>query len=611
MKANETLIKYIRPYPQEILSSYILRTARENLMDNTTWIIEKFNDIYSDYENPIKINTVDWLDDKRIIANIAHFFSLTDEEIYNMTFTSTINKLELDWDNIHKSPWLIYRTVKFCPLCLKSDRFVRKDWCLSQSICCNEHNIYLVDKCSSCKREINSKTVIKGKCSCGQKLNIITSPKVSENRVTDYQSYVNHFLYKQTVPQVEYNCWINDSTKFFKSIELFASWIPLITNSEFIPTVDGFEYNGSSHARTRLKKTKAQSQSIVLYSLANSLLKQWPESYHTLLEYTYSIDAKKLEMFYIRVIMKQLNTPLSSISLEFTSFLQSRFLSLNKDLQLLRMDEAKSLFPRFKETTINRDIISSFQITLNKTKVELFNLKEVTDWSSNLTRCITKEELRKIWKTSAKATLSILANNILDGVYTSKLGSVVAWSINQDSLLCFGKTLGANSGGAIIKEISLNRAFEWVGPTNANLIIKGMLEGSINFSLNPETLGYTTVCKKQCYDYLEDMIIRNSKYSGAISIRNLVFIFGVQTKDILHWIYTGRLELRGADSVTYLSFIKFYTSYLTSYQLSRKQHKSVKQILKLHQLGKIKPIYGPHTGDGKRLLFSKEEYNYN
>jgi hypothetical protein len=161
---TETLLKQLQPYQKETLSGFILRTAKENLMSNPTWIIDAFNQTA---ENPLHLNTIDWIENGTTLNELALFTGLEEKKISKMTFPHTLKDWKLDWDDIYKCPWFIYRTVKCCPHCLESNLFIRKDWCLSQSICCAEHQNYLIDLCTRCERELNPKIILEGQCVCG------------------------------------------------------------------------------------------------------------------------------------------------------------------------------------------------------------------------------------------------------------------------------------------------------------------------------------------------------------------------------------------------------------------------------------------------------------
>ncbi|WP_316570422.1 TniQ family protein [Neobacillus sp. YIM B06451] len=601
---SETLIKKIRPYPKETLSSYLFRISKSNLMDNLSWIIKTFNTQTNTQQ--LSQNTIDWIESEKLFAELSLFTGLEEEKLSCMTFSEKLKKWGIDWDDIYKCPWFIYRTVKCCPECLKLHPYVRIDWCLGQSVCCTEHQRYLIDRCTNCNRELNSKTVVQGLCLCGMELHRMESTEVRSLEVTEYQTYLKQFLYGEK--NLKFNEWIKEAPVFFQAIEFFATWIPLITTKDYIPPIDGFKFDGSTHAKTRLKKTKSQYQSIVLYSLAYNLLKEWPETYYTLLEHTYLKSKNKFEMFYKRAVVKHIDTSMNSVSKEFTKFLQSKLLLLDMKHQMLRMDEAKSLVHRYKET-INDQNFPTHQCFINKTKLILFKSHEIHTWSQTVKSLLTKEEVREIWQTSARATYSILVGNILEGIYNFNYGSVLAWGVPKNSLEAFQNQLQEKSISDIADKISLNEAFEWIGPDNANLILKGILNGSLKLMIN-ESLGHSFVSRSQCYYFLENIFLKEAKKLGTISLRDLAFIFGVKRSDIHYWIETGRLQQVGLkiNSVTFISFQHFYNCFLTTYQLSFRKKKTVKQILNLHRIKKIQAIYGPHTGDGKRLLFSRDTY---
>lgn len=599
---NRMLLIKVSPYDNETLSSFIFRTAKENFMHNLNWIIDNIN---TNLQEAIFDNIMDWIE-KPITTELANLLGLTEDEISRMTFPYHISRLGLTMTDLYKCPWFIYRTIRCCPNCLKEKLYVRQDWCLSQSICCTVHKKYLVDRCS-CGRELTTKMAISGHCLCGQPLHLIQSKDVKTNTSYDFQKFLNHFFYESDY--LNCNSWISTSTTFFKAVEFFASWVPVITNKEYISSIDELYYDGTAHARTRLKKSKSVNQSIVLYCMAYKLLREWPVSYHTMLEQAGTQDEGKLEMFFKRAITKLVNTPLNAISSEFTKFLQTNKLKIDSNECLLRSDEAKSLASRYKDTAINEEILNNYQCYLHNLKITLYDNKQLEEWLNILDTLIKKEELREIWKTSSKATFTILNSGILKEVYRFQQGSVIAWGVSKRSLNQLIQELNKGSTNEIPDKISLNEAFHWIGPELAHYIVKGMLQGEINFCVNEITFGESFVSRSHCYLYLENVLLDVANKDGKISLRSLVFILGVKKSDILFWINNGRLEtVDGFEDVTYSSFNSFHQTYLTSYQLAFKKNLTVKQILKLNQLKKISAVFGPHTGDGKRLVFLRSDF---
>ncbi len=594
------LIK-ILPYENETLSSFIYRTAKANYMDNLNWIMDLLNETT---KTNIKVSALDWIQQPSL-DKIGMFLGINENEAHKMTFHYHQNRLGLPFSDLIKNPWFIYRTIKICPLCLIDSPFIRTDWCLSQSICCVKHNKYLVDSCHNCNRDLTTKMVISGECLCGQCINQLEAKDVKTEDCRNYQTFLNHYFYNGT--DLKCNEWINSSSTFFKALEFFATWIPLIVNNGDINSVDGFSYDGSAHARTRLKKSRSVSQSIVLYCLAYSVLQDWPYSYHEILENSYKYDERKLELFFIRGIKPLVNTSLDNISSEFTRFLQTFLLNVGPSNRLLRMDEAKSLISRYKEVAINENSLSSYKCFLHISEISLVYANEVQNWLEKLKTLITKEEIREFWQTSSKATYSILSNEILDDVYQFRTGSVSAWGISKHSIENLMNRL-KQYNHQILDKISLNNAFQWIGPEQAHHIVKGMINGDLNYILNDDVFGKSLISRQQCYYFTEKILIEEAKIIGKISIRNLIFILGVKKSDINYWIRTGKLTSVG-EEVTFSSFISFYRTYLTSYQLAFKKNLQVKQIIKLNTINKIKAASGPHTGEGKRLLFLIADLN--
>lgn len=602
IRGENMLLITNKPYENEVLSSFVYRHAKNNLMDNLNWIIDIIN---LDLERPIKEYTIDWADNIAI-GRLSNLLRIKEDEILKMTFNYHKNRLDLETNNIYKSPWFIYRTVRCCPLCLKEAQYVKTDWCLSQSICCHRHKKYLIDRCT-CTRELTPKVILSGICLCGQEIYSLNSKDVLSKEVTEFQEFLNRFLYNNT--PIRYNSWIHKSTIFFKCIELFASWAPLIINKKTIPNIDGFEFDGSSHARTRLKKSRSISQSVVIYCLAHKILQNWPNSFHKILKYADHYNAEKLEMFFRRTILSLVNSPLHTISSEFTKFLQIYKLKMDSNLLLLRSDEAKSLTMRYKETAIKEDTLDSYQCYINKLKVTLYSDNQLKDWLNIIKSLITKEEVREAWKTSAKATFNILNNNVLKNLYLFQQGSVIAWGIPKQSILDLNERLKAKSIDDIQDKISLNKLFYWIGPAQAHYILKGMINSNIRCTFNEKHLGLSFVSKSECYYFIEKILLDVAKKEGKISIRDLVFVLGVKKSDIVYWIKTNRLELTlNLEFITYNSFNSFYQKYMTTYQLAFLKGLSVKQILKLNQIKKINAVSGPHNNDGQRLLFLRNNF---
>lgn len=59
---------------------------------------------------------------------------------------------------------LVNKGLRYCPLCLKENRYYRMIWQLKTSFACLKHKVWLIDSCPQCGELIQSKT--NHYCSC-------------------------------------------------------------------------------------------------------------------------------------------------------------------------------------------------------------------------------------------------------------------------------------------------------------------------------------------------------------------------------------------------------------------------------------------------------------
>ena len=206
--------------------------------------------------------------------------------------------------------------------------------------------------------------------------------------------------------------------------------------------------------------------------------------------------------------------------------------------------------------------------------------------------------MRVHWGTSSRATTSILKSGLLKNVISYQSGSANTWLIPTSSVVALEQRIYEKCTSIIKEEaISLSKAFEWVGPDNANLIIKGILTGKIKVQFT-DKFSETIIAKRDCYYFSREDLIAKSKKLGYFIWRDLVFILGVKKSDLDYWFDTGRFgKSISIHQLTESSVIKFLNDYITTYELSMYLEIPVKKLLKRHQSGYFNSYSGPSYND--------------
>lgn len=153
---------HLKPYPYELLSSWLVRIAHGHGLKLQTFCAIVFGRDKNIWNRDIDKSTPDWL-----IEHIATATGSSAETVINTTLksyegilyethqpngnTKWINPLGI-YHRIHK-----HHGLQFCPMCLASDEdpYFRKYWRLALYTECEKHHILLQDRCSNCGSPIN------------------------------------------------------------------------------------------------------------------------------------------------------------------------------------------------------------------------------------------------------------------------------------------------------------------------------------------------------------------------------------------------------------------------------------------------------------------------
>lgn len=161
---GETPFRY-HPLPQEdeLLSSWIVRTAFVHLTDPATFI----NLYLPEWKNIFWMCDIDVSADEKLLQTLARKSGVTYELLYSLTLKSYEGYLSEHITGKTRNPFIqslgrycrvkVNHGLRFCPLCLKEDEhpYFRKKWRLSFSTACLKHKCFLKDRCAKCGSAVN------------------------------------------------------------------------------------------------------------------------------------------------------------------------------------------------------------------------------------------------------------------------------------------------------------------------------------------------------------------------------------------------------------------------------------------------------------------------
>jgi hypothetical protein len=583
------MLRFLKPYSDETLTGFVYRTAKENRMDNLSWILECFE---KDSSIRLKEFQINWLKGREL-EMLANYVGLDYQEAYKITVIYEMDKLGLDVGNVLKNQVFIYSKTRFCPRCLQESTYHRKIWLNCHSIICLKHFSFLKDSCDGCEHSPTIKAIINDKChKCKRLLSKTSIQTVKSETLINYQKLISDIFVNK---KFSYNhLWIKNPSVFIKAINFFSLYTASLINSDLFSIVE----------RHHLKNYKTINQSIALYGFVFDLLSNWPSSFYDFLNVAEKNNETKFLSIISRGIPKLIGSDMWHISKELNSYLvQFKFNLPSKEY--IRSDEIKYIDQRFNGNIVNSNLFITYKQDYKGIKFVLIDINDVKKTINRMDNSITKSELIARWGTSAVSTFNILQSDLLNESFTFDSGSINKWIIPITSVYKLEDALQFKSTSSIQNPITFHAACKWAGPHKAHLLIKGILNGLIDFKIQNKKLALSLLNRQQCYKLIRENIIMESKNKGFIRIRDLVFILGVKKSDVVHWIETGRFgDLNGSiETIPYENFSIFNSTYLTTLELSLKVNLKISQILTMVRHNKLFPQSGPDLLDGKRLLF--------
>ncbi|BCD59442.1 MULTISPECIES: TniQ family protein [unclassified Nitratiruptor] len=160
-KLAKTVIKNrVKPYPNELFTSWIARNATINFLQTPTFI----NCYFPEYKNKFLNRDTDIFVDKEIANNFAKRMLLDENDVFNTSLQSYSGYLNETIDPKTRNHLITpvkvrgsyprIKGLRYCPQCLQEQEYFRKEWRLSFYTVCLKHENFLINECPQCGEPI-------------------------------------------------------------------------------------------------------------------------------------------------------------------------------------------------------------------------------------------------------------------------------------------------------------------------------------------------------------------------------------------------------------------------------------------------------------------------
>ncbi len=587
------------PLEEESLSSFVLRVADKNLMDQMTWIFLLFK---QQFNYKLREQDINWLSEIDL-HNLSKLLNVNVNDLEKLTFLYLSLRTGIPIGSEHKSPWFLHDSTKICPLCIYEQPYHRIWWSLTHATTCPKHKIYLISHCPNCNRDFRPRETVTCKCKCG---NILTSGVhviyVTDRKVLNHQSIIQSVLLQK---EIYVNIWITKSENFFKAVEFLASWIPQLLKLDNIVAMENVFLNGKVNTRHRLIRNKNWSDSVILYSEACHMLLDWPNGYHTFLN---KVELNNIQSsittFINSSLRKLIKTDLEPLFREFLNYVYLQQ-NVSQNVSLLSEMETRRIL-KLSTKALSKTTLQPFKGSFSGIPLNLYREDHVKILSEMYGECIDQQTLCLFLGLGKKVINSLIVNGLFKNVTKKMNGTISSWMIPRKTVEELVQSLNKKSMPVESNEtIHFAHLCHKYGNIIASHLIKMCLAGEIKFYFSGTNIGDLVLHKKEAIKSCMQSIICSAKNRDFFDVEELMFILGVKKTDIVYWIKTGRFGPNvNTTVVPYAAYDFFSERYITTFQLSISVSQLAKRILKWHQKGKIESIAGPHLNDGQRLLFS-------
>lgn len=149
----------VKPYPDELLSSWFIRLARKNRTNISTIVCYIFkNNILAQHTSKLHIKDIDLYDFNKSQQNMI--YNLTGIDINKLQLFKYTGILDEIVDRYHKK-WIAesktsihnakhFYGARFCPQCLQENIYIPQFWRIMFYNICEKHLCYLLVSCPEC-----------------------------------------------------------------------------------------------------------------------------------------------------------------------------------------------------------------------------------------------------------------------------------------------------------------------------------------------------------------------------------------------------------------------------------------------------------------------------
>jgi hypothetical protein len=297
-KESRLLPAFSKPYPDELLSSWLTRMA----FDHGLNVSELHEYIWPESNGHPDIDRVITNKDIQVFADRTN---CSFEEVYNTTLSYYKHKL-FSSSHMMMAPdlWLIHSKrvnarwknnyhsgLMFCPGCLKKKAYFKKQWRLAVSFVCNHCGYYLVEECPNCKKgsslvdtvkeDLSDRTVQEYLVNCHRCDHDVTDcePEIAPPGVVKLQQQlydiIDYGVNEKVVYQSTYFSILHQIASLatgYKKTDYKVRRLILDVYAVFDLPTDYF----SSTEKIQLKELSVKKRATAIM-LAHWLLEQWPD----------------------------------------------------------------------------------------------------------------------------------------------------------------------------------------------------------------------------------------------------------------------------------------------------------------------------------------------
>jgi hypothetical protein len=137
------------PYDDESLLGLCYRLSIANHYESPSWLLPEGVSFYNK----------GFLALDKFIFHLSILSGLEESVLHAMSVGSL--KIKDVKNHVNKG------RQRFCPLCMREKPYHRLNWLLDWNFVCEEHGVYLADKCLNCGANITLSALLNGDCSCG------------------------------------------------------------------------------------------------------------------------------------------------------------------------------------------------------------------------------------------------------------------------------------------------------------------------------------------------------------------------------------------------------------------------------------------------------------